>query len=448
MTPSTDPPTQSSRHFRTFEQALCVVFVVLLGLNIAATIGVLFSGMPPLFNQRALYYTLGNVACVIGLLALLATLLVTQFVTRLRVLRRAVLVFIVTLLTLEGLLCVFDRSVISAAGSPMSSAFRNIWVHGEPIWLPQPNANSPYGFRNPDSPTAHESAYRILFLGSSFVHGSGSTFETNYPQVVATSLKSALPARNVEVLSAGVDGYGTKEERLLYEHLLEAGQHFDLLVVNFHMGSDFSDDIPGTLRKSVAGEPQRFPDNWFLRTFYPVDMYLLRYAYYFQITFQPRFGAVDNSGPTDATCQASGNFLNYAQTRTWLYYAPGADKRLYLESNVDDLFRIDELAKAHGARVLVVLLPDRFAVLNQPGVDTRADDLNWTRRYMQQRVGRALPMLDLTPYYENRPDLFLCNDLHWNDPGNVEGGRRVSEHLLRFIGDKLTDVPATAATSH
>jgi len=360
-----------------------------------------------------------------------------------------VLLLLVVLGTLEGLLCVFDRVFISAVGSPRASAFRNVWVHGEPIWLAQPSASSPYGFRNPAAPAGQKPDYRVLFLGSSFVSGSGTTFATNYPQVVASGLDTALPQRHIGLLSAGVDGYSMKEERLIYQHLLERGEHFDLVVVNFHLGSDFTSDIPGTFRKSVAGEAQRFPDNWFLRTFYPVDSYLFRYGYYFKITFNPRFGAVDTNGPQDATCRASSNFINYANGRTWLYYGPGAQQRLYLDANLTELFRIADIARAQGARLVVVLLPDRFAVLSrdQVGLDAAAIDLTWTRRYMQQQVGSALPLLDLTPYFENRPDLFLCNDLHWNDPGNVEGGRLVAQYLARMIQGSLTGIAAAGAAS-
>ena len=295
------------------------------------------------------------------------------------------------------------------------------------------------------SPAVKED-YHILFLGNSFVSGSGTTFETNYPQVVAAALRSALPDRNVGVMSAGVDGYDMKQDRLIYEHLLETGQKFDLVVVNFNLGSDPTNDIPGTLRESVAGEAQRFPENWFLRVFYPVDSYIFRFAYYFQIVFNPRFGGGEDNGPKDATCQSTSNFKSYSAERTWLYYGAGAEKRLYLDYNVSELFKIEDVANAHGAKVVVVLLPDRFGVLPTEEVRNRGGDidLQWTIRYMREKVARKLPMLDLSPYFRDRPDLFRCNDLHWSDPGNVEGGRRVSEYLVGFLNGESGNVSVAA----
>ena len=448
--PGTDPKATSSRGFRAFERVLYAVFVVALILATGATAGVMFSGMPPLFNQKAATYNFGNVVCLAALLVLLTTLIVAGFVRQLRGVRKIILLFLIALFTLEGLLLVFDRFFISAPGSPNQWAFRNVWVHGEAIWLPQPTPQSPFGFRNPIAPPGQKQDYRILFLGSSFVSGSGTSFDTNYPQVVAAALRSAMPDRNIGVLSAGVDGYGIKEDRLIYEHLLEKGYRFDLVVVNFNLGSDPTNDIPGTFRKSVAGEAQRFPDNWFLRSFYPVDTYIFRYAYYFKNVFDPRFGAIDANGPKDATCELSSNFISYANERTWFYYGAGADKRLYLDYSLGELFRIAQVAKTNGAAILVVLLPDRFGVLpaTQAGAADGAIDRNWTRRFMQQRVGNKLPMLDLSSYFQDRPDLFACNDLHWNDPGNLEAASRVSDYLVRSIDGNRGVVSAAAQAAN
>jgi hypothetical protein len=447
VTESNDPKANPSRFSWTFERVLSALFIVVLLLSAVATVGVMRGTMPPLFNQRAAVYNLANAVCLCGLLLVVIALVTAGLVKRIAWVRRVILLLLVTLSTVEALLFVFDRYFISAEGSPNRSAFRNVWVHGEPIWLAQPTPNSSFGFRNPITPPSQKEDYHILFLGNSFVNGSGSSFATNYPQVVASELRSALPDRNVGVLSAGVDGYGMKEERLVYEHLIEKGLKFDLVVVNFNMGSDPTNDIPGTLRKSVAGEPQRFPENWFLRQFYPVDTYLFRYAYYFEITFNPRFDLNDSP---KATCETTSSFINYSNERTWLYYGAGAEKRLYLDYNVGELFKIADVAKANGARVVVVLIPDRFGVLPPTQAHFSGSDIDrtWTLRFMQERVGTKLPMFDLTPYFVDRPDLFECNNLHWNDPGNLEGARRVTDYLVRFMGGDAGNVAMAAPASN
>ena len=150
--PVTETEPDKSRSLRPiarFEWVLSAVFVVMLLLAAAATLGVMSSGMPPLFNQRAAIYNLCNAICLAGLLLLAGTLASSLYLKRLESLRRVILLFLITLSTVEGLLFVFDRHFISAEGSPLQSAFRNLWVHGDPIWLAQPTPASPFGFRIP-----------------------------------------------------------------------------------------------------------------------------------------------------------------------------------------------------------------------------------------------------------------------------------------------------------
>jgi hypothetical protein len=106
--------------------------------------------------------------------------------------------------------------------------------------------------------------------------GSGHSPACNYPNIVEQVLRAQLG--DVEVMNAGVAGYGPVDALNLLEFLREAGYHFDALVYNVFTENDFTDNLPGTERRVVGGINFRFPSSWFLRTFHPLNSSLFRYA--------------------------------------------------------------------------------------------------------------------------------------------------------------------------
>ncbi len=87
-------------------------------------------------------------------------------------------------------------------------------------------------------------AYRILCLGDSITFGEGVHEEHTYPSRLEHLLAAAMPDRRVEVLNAGVQGYGTREEVALY---IFRGRAFspDAVIVGFFLNDavEFSETI-------------------------------------------------------------------------------------------------------------------------------------------------------------------------------------------------------------
>ena len=425
-----------SRYFGYFEQAVFWIVIFLLAAGFFATLFVQLSDIPPVFNRKASQYHLLNIGLLVGIAVLIGTLLASQWLPRLRSTRRFILLAMTAFLGLEGALCVFDNAVVSVTGSPVPLALRNVRVGRETIYLAPPTAESSLGFRTPREEPLHPPGYRILFLGSSYVHGSGSTFQTNYPQAVEADLRARFPARDITVFSAGVIAYGTEEDRLLYQYLLDHGYHFDAVVLNFGMESDPTNDIPGTIRRAMVGQPQRLHKNWFVRQFYPFNTYLFRYLIYLDVTFNEKW--VDSSAPKgkDATCAITPDFGAFDYEHADYYYGLGAKAQIAkaFKYSIDQVFAIGELAHANGTKFYVTMLPDRAAGLAQVQAifakrSSRPMDWTWTRQTVTGRLGATWPVIDLAPYFAARPELFRCNDLHWNDAGNLAGARAVADFL-------------------
>jgi hypothetical protein len=102
-----------------------------------------------------------------------------------------------------------------------------------------------YGMRGPAVPTAEAGgAYRVICLGDSITFGEGVRYPDTYPAQLQKLLTQTMPDRRVEVINAGVQAYGTKEEAAFY--LLQCAPFRpDAVVLGFFLNDaiDFSETI-------------------------------------------------------------------------------------------------------------------------------------------------------------------------------------------------------------
>ncbi len=85
--------------------------------------------------------------------------------------------------------------------------------------------------------------FRILVLGDSFVEAMHVPLEATFPRLLESRLRTAAGDTRVEVISAGVSGYGTASEVLYFE---QDGKRFapDLVVLAFYPGNDVKNNSP------------------------------------------------------------------------------------------------------------------------------------------------------------------------------------------------------------
>jgi hypothetical protein len=93
-------------------------------------------------------------------------------------------------------------------------------------------------------------AYRIAVLGDSIV----AALQVDHAALFTSLLEQRLdaesaPSRSVEVLNAGVDGYGTAQElRVLRDHVARLAP--DLVLLSMYLGNDITDNYTDTGRAS------------------------------------------------------------------------------------------------------------------------------------------------------------------------------------------------------
>lgn len=340
-----------------------------------------------------------------------------------------------------------SRSPGSRLGGPY---WEHPGVDGRPVFLKKGTA--PLGFRSPEPYTPRPDRPRLLFLGDSYVEGSGSDFPCNYPQVVEAEL-SRLLGRSVQVMSAGVAGYGPVDAANLLDLLVADGWEFDAVVYHLFPENDFSDNLPHTERRVVAGINFRFPQSRFLRAFHPLNTRTFRYAVFVgtaaSLSVPERNMAVRIEGACrqelEPLREVSAGLRTLVERRFEANH--GMERRLAEDEVRSALERMRARANERGVPFVVVVFPERIRV--DPDLQRLLPLPPWARDldHLTTWVGRELPgvpRLDLTPALEGESGWYRTRDTHLSDAGNVRAGRAAAERLAALCVLGGDDWPITA----
>ncbi len=269
---------------------------------------------------------------------------------------------------------------------------------------------------------------RLLFLGDSYTEGSASALEHNYPKVAERTIARVL-GRPVEVMNAGVAGYGPFDALQLLAHLRTVGFSFDAVVFNLYVGNDITDNLPGTERRIVAGVPGRFPVSTSLRMLHPVNSRTVRYALVGRTMLNAGAAIAAPGGGGGALRQT---YIATMRERLELTYGARRDS-LPLEHVHAALHRMRETAAALGVPFAVVVHADPLVVdpvlRAAVGADAPAApyDLGRLDAWLASLPADLLVMT--SEALAERGEWFLPNDTHLNDAGNV--------HVGEYVGGRL-----------
>jgi hypothetical protein len=294
-----------------------------------------------------------------------------------------------------------------------------------------------YGFRDRGYPLKKPAgSYRVLGLGDSFVYGAVSTRD-NFLRVAERSLDDGT-----DILLMGVPGWSTENELDLLESFgldLEP----DLVIVNFFVGNDVT-GIPvrgRVIRGNVYPTTSPLP----VRN-------LLRRSQLFVMFESLVLRGMMKQLKGDETPVHTGESESVQVSELYLKIVPHSlpvfskepDKRtagLWVEAE-GYLEKIDETCRAAGVHWMLVVIPDEMQV--DPAVrsqvlerlDLAATDYDFDAP--QQRLddwarNHNVPLLDLLPVMraEHSPNarLYVPNDTHWNERGNLIAGQAVAEAI-------------------
>lgn len=339
-----------------------------------------------------------------------------------------------------------SRSPTALLGGP----YWEVQVEGGP-WVPLKKASRGFGFRASEPYAPEPGVQRVLFLGDSYTEGSASTLSCNYPQVVERALRERLD-QPVEVMNAGVAGYGPVEAAKLLELLVARGYSFDAVVFNLFFENDFTDDLPGTARRVVAGMLFRFPRNPLLRWPHPLHSRSFRYAVFFGTAARiaREEGDLVRREPVAAgDCRARATPLGEVQPylralvrrRLASNYGPGGGRTA--EGVVTGaLERMRAVAKRLEVPFAVVSFPDRILVDPELRRKLPLDESRWNLDRLKGWAEDALPSrsetwIDVAPALRGKRGLYRPVDTHLSDAGNKIAGEHVADGLAPLLADAI-----------
>jgi len=433
-------------------RALAAPFL-LLALAMAAAIAAqdVFGVLPlGLLNEGQALYTWLARAALAGTLLLAALFAVELARGRSIPLGGAMRGLLVALLIVEAMVTAFDVLLVSRGdgrGLEVGGPYREATsAAGTRVFLKRPHAGSPLGFRSALPHPQQTAGRRVLFLGDSYTEGSGRDAVCNYPEVAVATLNAKLAEAGkppFELMNAGVAGYGLEASLALLRYLAEEGYRFDAVVLSVFLENDFSDDLPGTERRVVAGMNFRFPRSPFLRWLHPLNTRTARYGMF--VWQASRLGRADDAVQRgDGSCRPPGPLAEplpeplreLVLRRLEANYGPRA--QLAREGVAETLAAFRREAEQRGVPFVVVVFPDRIladgelrAHLGLPADLETWYDLASLRRFVAERAGA--PVIDTTDALADGSVDYRESDTHLSDVGNVAAGRFVGERLAELL---------------
>jgi hypothetical protein len=353
---------------------------------------------------------------------------------------------VAVLLAVELLVTALDVLVVSRSdgrGPELGGPYRELVSRaGTRVFLKRPHPGSPLGFRSATPHPREPAGPRLLFLGDSYTEGSGRDAACNYPEVAVAELnarRAAAGAPPFELLNAGVAGYGPASSLALLRFLQDEGYRFDAVVLSLFLENDFTDDLPGTERRVVAGVNFRFPRSPLLRWLHPLNTRSARYALF--LWQASRLGRADDyvqrgdgrcRPPPPPPAEPPAPLRELVLRRLADNYGPGA--KLATGGVAEVLRGFAEASRSEGLPVVVVVFPDRILAdrelrerLGLADLAARAD-LGRLRRFVAEHAA-GLPVVDVTDALAGDGVHYRPSDTHLSDVGNVVAGRRVGAAL-------------------
>jgi lysophospholipase L1-like esterase len=259
---------------------------------------------------------------------------------------------------------------------------------------------------------------RILCLGDSLTWGYGANDEETYPALLEVLLGKRYPELNVQVLNAGVPGYGTDEELELLR-TRGAALEPDLVIVLFFAGNDFEDNRSparvtleirdGMLVDKVLSERARSRPRWVR-----VNDWLKSRSHLHSFVSKRVGYLLMRAGVLGRLEQASSEYFTDEDARR----------------ATDLLVEISQTADRLGARSLFVFAPEKMQVFSDAEPPFRAATV------VQQAATRAgVPWIDLTPALmqrATRSELHYKQDAHWTPAGNRVVAGVLADQIARL----------------
>ncbi len=285
------------------------------------------------------------------------------------------------------------------------------------------------GLASPEIPDARPTpdTLRVLVLGDAFSMPEGVDTEQGYAARLEAALSSALAPRVVQVVNAGVTGYGPVEVRRTAAELVPRYTP-DLVVMQ-----TFIDDLG-----QVFAEAETRHDHVGVGTTEPLVPYLPARSSQLGVRLdRARSAVLEHLTGRPSARHLGLSLLEYQTAGQNAFYS--AER---LESLREAWRTVRDTARAHGGELVVMFVPGAVAVSPPEALDyfpvgydltdTTEFDLDRPRRaHAETAVSLGLPFIDLTPALRahTAQPVYFSHAWHWTVEGHVAAAEALGAWL-------------------
>jgi peptidoglycan/LPS O-acetylase OafA/YrhL len=270
------------------------------------------------------------------------------------------------------------------------------------------------------------SSLRILVLGDAFSMPEGVEYEKSYPAILQRSLVKDRQSKSVEVISAGVTGYGPRESLAQIRELAPELKP-DIVIYQFFVNEFGEVVLDSDFRRQAIGlDPSGSIEQ---QIFLSTQLY----------SWSERIGSSIRE-------QLTGYPDEWRYRKALLHYLRAGENPFYTHERVSLVERfvgeIKDVVDKHGARLVLMYVPAAAAVTAPENMEyfprqvdvtnPKRFDINRPRRLIHEIGGRlGIPILDLSDALKSNKQqpVYFPESWHWNE----EGHRVAAQEIVSFL---------------
>jgi lysophospholipase L1-like esterase len=280
-----------------------------------------------------------------------------------------------------------------------------------------------FGFNAPDySLQKAPGTFRVLFVGDSFSWAGG--LKGNYTALLGRMFEARHGFPKVEVVNTGYPGTHTGEQLLMLKKY----------------GLQYNPDLDRRAEHHLFGYPIILQSR--------LRLFLTQRYEVHKIQTQARKEAQEWSAATGQPAPTKNlpqEIFYRVQEAKLKFCNKNASERF--ESNIDFVFRsiteMNDLLKARNIKFMVAIYPDSMqvspaqfdALVTKYGLKREDYDLNRAQDRLQAFLtSKQIPFVDFMERFkaeEQKRDLYLFNDPHWNKAGNQLAAEMLFQYLTK-----------------
>jgi len=285
-----------------------------------------------------------------------------------------------------------------------------------------------YGLASPEiSPEREDSTvYRILILGDAFAMPEGMEYEKSFPYLLEKELQQRYPTRKIQVINAGVTGYGPMEESAQLAELCPLFKP-DLVVYEFFI-NEFEE-------ASLTPEKRLQSIGFISKPGVQKNEKLIDLS-----QFSYRFNKIMNS------FGKKQNDTKWKYAKSLLYFYEKDNNKLYDGKHISKLSGyLDEMKKVcskYEADFKIYFVPGQVAVSKPSEIsyfpkNVNLKDTTMFDMYKPDKVfykiadSLGIKYLDLTDSLKNAPGgtFYFRESWHWNPAGHRKVAKIISSDI-------------------